>query len=54
VDRWIPFDAGSQIWSTVSVPSAQQFSPWTGFAVFTAYAAAALALGLVLFWRRDA
>jgi ABC-type transport system involved in multi-copper enzyme maturation permease subunit len=54
LDKWIPFNAGSQIWSTVSVPSAHQFSPWAGFAVFTAYAAAALAAGLVLFLRRDA
>jgi ABC-2 type transport system permease protein len=54
VDRWIPLNAGSQIWSTVSVPGARQFSPWAGFAVFTAYAAAALAIGLVLFRRRDA
>jgi ABC-2 type transport system permease protein len=54
LDKWIPLNAGSQIWSTVSVPSAHQFSPWAGFAVFTAYAAAALAAGLVLFLRRDA
>jgi ABC-type transport system involved in multi-copper enzyme maturation permease subunit len=54
VDRWIPLNAGSQIWSTVSVPGARQFSPWAGFAVFTAYAAAALAAGLVFFLRRDA
>ncbi len=54
VDKWIPLNAGSQIWSTVSVPSAHQFSPWAGFAVFTAYAAAALAAGVVLFLRRDA
>lgn len=54
VDRWIPLNAGSQIWSTVSVPSAHQFSPWAGFTVFTAYAVTALAAGLVLFLRRDA
>jgi len=54
VDRWIPLNAGSQIWSTVTVPGAHQFSPWAGFTVFTAYAAAALAAGLVLFRRRDA
>ena len=54
VDRWIPFNAGSQIWSTVTVPGAHQFSPWAGFTVFTAYAAAALAAGLMLFRRRDA
>ena len=53
LDKWIPFNAGSQIWSTVRVPSAHQFSPWAGFAVFTAYAAIALGAGLVLFLRRD-
>jgi len=54
VDRWIPLNAGSQIWSTVSVPSAHQFSPWAGFAVFTAYAVAFLGIGLVRFLWRDA
>jgi len=54
VNRWIPFNAGSQVFSTVADPGAHQFSPWAGFAVFTAYAAAALAAGLVLFLRRDA
>jgi ABC-2 type transport system permease protein len=54
LDKWIPFNAGSQIWSTVSDPSAHQFSPWAGFAVFAAYAAAALTAGLVFFLRRDA
>jgi ABC-2 type transport system permease protein len=54
VDRWIPLNAGSQIWSTVVVPSAHQFSPWAGFAVFTAYAAVALVLGLAIFLLRDA
>jgi ABC-type transport system involved in multi-copper enzyme maturation permease subunit len=54
LDKWIPLNAGSQIWSTVTVFSAHQFSPWAGFAVFTAYAAAALGAGLLLFVRRDA
>jgi ABC-2 type transport system permease protein len=54
VDKWIPINAGSQIWSTVVVPSAHQFSPWTGFAVFAVYAGVALAFGLVLFLIRDA
>jgi len=53
LDKWIPFNAGSQIWSTVSVPSTRQFSPWAGFAVFTAYAPAAHGAGLVLFLQRD-
>ena len=54
VDKWIPLNAGSQIWSTVSLPSDHQFSPWTGFVVFTVYAALVFAAGLVLFLGRDA
>jgi ABC-2 type transport system permease protein len=55
VDKWIPADAGIQIWSTVAVhgqPS--MFAPWTGFAVFAGYAAIALIAGLILFRKRDA
>jgi hypothetical protein len=36
LDKWIPLNAGSQIWSTGTVPGAHQVSPWAGFAVFTA------------------
>ena len=54
VNKWIPFNAGSQIWSTVTDPSAHMFAAWTGFGVFTAYAAIAIAAGLILFRRRDA
>jgi ABC-2 type transport system permease protein len=52
IDKWIPFNAGGAIWENVSGTS--MFSPWTGFAVFCAYAAAALAGGLILFRNRDA
>ena len=52
VDKWIPFNAGAAIWENVSAPD--MFSPWTGFAVFAAYTAVALAAGLILFRRRDA
>jgi ABC-2 type transport system permease protein len=54
VDKWIPFNAGSQIWSTVTDPTAHLFSAWTGFGVFAGYAAIAIAAGLVLFRKRDA
>lgn len=54
VSKWIPFNAGSQMWSTVSNPAAHMLSPWAGFAVFAGYAAIALAAGLVAFLRRDA
>jgi ABC-2 type transport system permease protein len=55
VDKWVPFNAGSQIWSTVSQPgSPHMFAPWTGFAVFTAYAVIAIIAGAVTFLKRDA
>ena len=55
VDKWIPADAGVQIWTTVaSHGEPPMFAPWTGFAVFCGYAAIALIAGLILFRRRDA
>ena len=55
VSKWIPADAGVQIWSTVaSRGEPAMFAPWTGFAVFCGYAAIALIAGLVLFRKRDA
>jgi len=53
VDKWIPFFAGSHLWQDQAV-GVNPFSPWIGFAVFCAYAAAALAGGLIVFLRRDA
>jgi len=55
LDKWMPADAGTQIWSTV--PSQGQpamFAPWTGFAVFCGYAAIALVAAVILFRKRDA
>jgi ABC-2 type transport system permease protein len=54
VDKWVPFSAGSQIWSTVNVPGTHLFAPWTGFAVFTGYAVIAIIAGAVMFLKRDA
>ncbi|MDA8318882.1 MAG: ABC transporter permease subunit [Actinomycetota bacterium] len=53
IDKWIPFFAGSHIWQSQLV-GVNPFSPWVGFAVFCAYAAVAIAGGLVAFLRRDA
>ncbi len=53
VDKWIPFFAGAHIWQNDLV-GVNPFSPWIGFGVFCAYAAAAVIGGLVLFLRRDA
>ena len=55
VDKWIPFNAGSQIWSTIPPQgNPPMFSPWTGFAVFTAYAVIAIIAGAFVFLKRDA
>ena len=54
VDKWIPFDAGSQIWSTVNPPGQHMLSAWTGFGVFAAYAVIAIVAGAILFRTRDA
>ena len=54
VDKWIPANAGSQIWTVVTDPSAHLFSAWTGFGVFAAYAAIAIGAGFILFRKRDA
>ncbi len=53
IDKWLPFYAGAHIWQHQLV-GVHPFSPWIGFAVFGAYAAAAIIGGLVLFLRRDA
>jgi ABC-2 type transport system permease protein len=64
VNKWLPTAAGAQIWTAVHPPHSNSaspigtgglmFAPWTGFAVFSAYAALALTAGLVLFRNRDA
>ena len=55
LDKWMPADAGTQIWTTI--PSQGQpamFAPWTGFAVFCGYAAIALIAAVIFFRKRDA
>jgi ABC-2 type transport system permease protein len=54
VDKWVPFNAGSQIWTTAADPGSHMFSAWTGFGVFAAYAAIAIGAGFILFRKRDA
>ncbi len=53
IDKWIPFYAGAHIWQD-QMTGVNPFSPWVGFGVFCAYAAAAIGGGLFLFLRRDA
>jgi ABC-type transport system involved in multi-copper enzyme maturation permease subunit len=55
VVKWVPADAGTQIWTTVANQGTPAlFAPWTGFAVFCGYAAIALIAGVILFRQRDA
>jgi hypothetical protein len=52
VGPYIPMEAGGQIF--VAVPhEAAALAPWTGFAVFCAYAAAALVAGFFIIDHRD-
>ena len=53
--RWIPFFAGSGVWTTVIAPDEQHvWGPWVEFAIFTGYAVIALVIGAITFRRRDA
>lgn len=56
VDKWVPFFAGAQIWGLRKLGDDKipMFSPWIGFALFAAYAAAAIIAGAILFKKRDA
>jgi ABC-type transport system involved in multi-copper enzyme maturation permease subunit len=54
VDKWLPFNAGAAIWARPGMLETNPFSPWIGFGVFCAYAAAAIGVGLILFRKRDA
>jgi len=54
VQRWIPFFAGSGVWTTVITPEQHVFGPWVEFAIFSGYAALALTIGAIMFRRRDA
>lgn len=54
VDKWIPFNAGAGLWARPGMLGVNPFSPWVGFGVFCAYAAAAIIGGLIVFLRRDA
>lgn len=53
VGPYIPMEAGNQVYVAVQHETAA-LAPWTGFAVFCAYAAAALFTGFLIINRRDA
>lgn len=52
IAKWIPFFAGLQIITTR--PQEDMLAPWTGFAVFAAYAAIALIGGAIVMHKKDA
>ncbi|NUP51999.1 MAG: ABC transporter permease subunit [Catenulispora sp.] len=52
VGPYIPMEAGNQVYVAVQ-HEAVALAPWTGFAVFCAYAAVAVATGLAVINRRD-
>ena len=52
IDPYLPSNAGGAVW-TIN-PDPNTLAPWTGFAVFCAYAAVALVIAAMLLVRRDA
>jgi hypothetical protein len=52
VEKFLPSNAGQAIGATIK--SSSSLSPWAGLAVFAAYAAISLTIGLLLVSRRDA
>lgn len=53
ISRYLPLQAGNAVFHTAKL-SSTDLSTWVGFAVFCAYAVAALAAGALLLARRDA
>jgi len=55
IDKYLPANAGEQIWSTQHTADVgTALSAWGGFAVYMTYAVIALIVGLWVFKRRDA
>jgi ABC-2 type transport system permease protein len=55
VDKYLPANAGSQIWATQHTADVgTAFGAWAGFGVYIAYAGLALLAGLWVFRRKDA
>ncbi|HEX4017322.1 MAG TPA: ABC transporter permease subunit [Frankiaceae bacterium] len=52
IDKYLPFQAGSAVLSTVSRPDS--LGPWAGIGVLAVYVAVTLSIGFVLLRRRDA
>ena len=54
IGPFLPMNAGEQIFIAVNRTDPNALSPWSGFGVFSLYAAAALIAGFYLINRRDA
>jgi len=54
VHRWLPFFAGSAIWSRGIDDPVTSWGNWQEFGIFTSYAAVAIVIGAFLFKKRDA
>lgn len=55
VDKYLPANAGSQVWATQHTADVgTAFGAWSGFGVYMAYAVIALLAGLWVFKRKDA
>ena len=55
VDKYLPANAGAQIWSTQHTADVgTNLGSWAGFGVYIAYAALALLIGMWVFKRKDA
>jgi ABC-type transport system involved in multi-copper enzyme maturation permease subunit len=54
LERWLPDAAGRALSVTVGPQPGHLFSPWGQFSVFAVYTVVLLAVGAVLFRRRDA
>jgi ABC-2 type transport system permease protein len=51
IDPYLPSNAGGAIWTIT--PDPNTLAPWTGLAVFGAYAAASIAIAAIVMNRRD-
>ena len=55
IDKWLPANAGGQIWATQHTADVgTALSAWGGFGVYMIYAGVAVILGAISFKRRDA
>jgi ABC-type transport system involved in multi-copper enzyme maturation permease subunit len=55
IDKYLPANAGSQVWSTQHTADVgTAFGAWAGFGVYMVYAVIALIAGLWVFQRKDA